>query len=53
MFPVDEYEPVAKTKNGQTVSLRGSLKEYADSSKIALEDSAWQKSVAAKFGGND
>lgn len=53
MFPVDEYEPVAKAKKGQIASLRGSLNKYTDSSKIALEDSAWQKSVAAKFGGND
>lgn len=53
MFPIDEYEPVTKTKNRQATSIRGSLNKYADSSKIALEDSAWQKSVAAKFGSND
>jgi len=53
MFPVDECESVAKTKNTRVISLRGSLNQYADSSKVALEDSAWQRSVAAKFGGND
>jgi hypothetical protein len=53
MFPVDEYEPVTKTKNSRTISLKGSLNKYADSSKVALEDSVWQKSVVEKFNGND
>lgn len=49
MFPIDEYEEVAKTENKQINSLRGSLSKYADSSKVALEDGAWQASVIDKF----
>jgi len=42
MFPLDEQEITQSIKKKKRKSLRGVFNQYADSSKISLEDNAWQ-----------
>jgi len=42
MFPLDEQEITQNTKKKKRKSLRGVFNQYADNSKISLEDNAWQ-----------
>lgn len=53
MFPLDEQEVIEKSKTPTKKSLRGVFNRYADESKIALEDKAWQMNVVAKFKNHD
>ena len=53
MFPLDEQEYVQKVKTVKQKSLRGIFNIYADDTKIALEDNAWQLSVVNKFKKHD
>ena len=42
MFPLDEQEITQSIKKKKRKSLRGIFNQYADSSKLSLEDNAWQ-----------
>jgi len=53
MFPLDEQESIQKNKPKNKKSLRGVFSKYADSSKIDLEDSAWQNHIMDKYKQND
>jgi len=53
MFPLDEQEKIQDAKKQDKKSLRGVFSQYADSSKIALEDSAWKNHIMDKFKQND
>ncbi len=53
MFPLDEKETIQNTKGKKKKSLRGVFNKYADSSKISLENSAWQNHIIDKFKQND
>ena len=53
MFPLDEQEYVQKVEIVKQKSLRGVFNVYADDTKIALEDNAWQLSVVNKFKKHD
>lgn len=53
MFPLDEQEIIQETKQEKKKSLRGVFNQYADSSKIFLENSAWQDHIIDKFKKND
>ena len=49
IFPLDEKEEIQENKKNNISSLCGSLNKYADSSKIALEDKAWETHVMEKY----
>ena len=49
MFPLDEKEIIQDIKQKKKKSLRGIFNQYADSSKISLEDSAWKNHTIEKF----
>lgn len=49
LFPIEEDEAVS---HGSQKSLKGVFNQYADSSKVALEKTAWQKHVIGKFQSN-
>ena len=49
MFPLDEKEIVQDIKQKKKKSLRGVFNQYADSSKISLEDNAWKNHTIEKF----
>ena len=53
MFPLDEQEIIQNKKIKNKKSLRGIFNQYADTSKIALEDSAWQNHIVDKFNQDD
>jgi hypothetical protein len=53
MFPLDEQEVIKNNKQQNKKSLRGVFNQYADTSKINLEDSAWQNHIIDKFKQND
>lgn len=53
MFPLDEKEIVQDSKQKKRKSLRGVFSQYADSSKTALEDNAWQNHIMDKYKQND
>ena len=54
MFPLDEKEAIQDNKRYKIKkSLKGVFNKYANSSKIALEDSAWQNHILNKFKQND
>jgi hypothetical protein len=53
MFPLDENNLIPKVENNSIKSLRGVFSKYADSSKIALEDKAWQMHIMDKFKKHD
>ena len=50
LFPIEAKEKMKNSKKSKTKkSLRGIFSQYADKSKIALEDSAWQNHIIEKF----
>jgi len=49
MFALDEKEIAQDNKEKKKRSLKGVFSQYADSSKVALEDSAWQNHIINKF----
>jgi hypothetical protein len=51
MFPLDEKETTQKSKTKK--SLKGVFNNYADNSKIPLEDNAWQDYIMDKYKQND
>ena len=54
MFPLDEKEEIQDNRiSKMKKSLRGVFNKYADSSKVALEDNAWQNHIIDKFRQND
>lgn len=53
MFPLDEQETIEDIKEKKKKTLRGVFNQYADSSKISLEDSVWQNHIIAKFKQDD
>jgi len=53
MFPLDEQETTKNLKAKKSNSLRGIFNQYADSSKVSLEDNAWQNNIIDKFKQND
>ena len=53
MFPLDETEMIQCNKKQNKKSLKGIFNKYADISKIALEDDAWQNHIVGKFKQND
>ena len=52
-FLVSKYVPKNQNMNTENIqSLRGVFSKYADSSKIALEDKAWEMHVIRKYKDN-
>ena len=49
MFPLDEQENVQEVKYQDISLLGGSLNKYANTSKIDLEDKAWELHVMDKY----
>ncbi|MEA3554746.1 MAG: hypothetical protein U9R39_10170 [Campylobacterota bacterium] len=49
MFPLDEKEEIQEVKQQDISILAGSLSKYANSSKIDLEDKAWELHVMDKY----
>ena len=49
MFPLDEQEETEESKQQNILSVGGSLNKYADSSKIDLEDKAWELHIMDKY----
>jgi hypothetical protein len=49
MFPLDEQETTQEIKQKNNKSLRGVFNQYADTSKITLEDDAWKNHTIEKF----
>jgi len=49
MFPLDEQEEIKEVKQQDIISLGGSLNKYADSSKIDLENNAWELHIMDKY----
>jgi hypothetical protein len=49
MFPLDEQETTQEIKQKNNKSLRGVFNQYADASKITLEDNAWKNHTIEKF----
>jgi len=49
MFPREEKETTEEKKQRNKKSLRGVFNQYADASKILLEDSAWQNHIISKY----
>ena len=49
MFPLDEKEEIQEMKKEDISILAGSLNKYADSSKINLEDKAWEMHILDKY----
>ena len=49
MFALDEQEEIKEPKQKDILSLGGSLNKYADSSKIDLEDKAWELHIMDKY----
>jgi len=55
IFALDEQKSVINTNppNKEISSLRGVFNKYADTTKITLEDDAWQKHLLGKFNKDD
>jgi len=53
MFPLDEQEIIKEKRKEKKKSLKGVFNQYADDSKISLENSAWQNHIIDKFKQND
>jgi len=49
MFPLNEQDIIKEPKQHNISSLGGSLNKYADSSKIDLEDKAWELHITDKY----
>ena len=49
MFPLDEQETTQEIKQKNNKSLRGIFNQYADASKITLEDDAWKNHTLLKW----
>ena len=49
MFPLEKNESVQETKYQDNKSLRGVFNQYADNSKLDLEDNAWQNYIVDKY----
>ncbi len=52
MFPLDlddKQETIKEPKQKDILSLGGSLNKYADSSKIDLENNAWELHIMDKY----
>jgi len=49
MFPIDEKEDISNIKKDNISILGGSLKKYANSSKIDLESKAWEMHIMDKY----
>ena len=49
MFPLDEAEIAEDIKQEKKKSLRGIFNQYADNSKISLENNAWKNHIIEKF----
>ena len=52
MFPLDlddKQETIKELKQKDILSLGGSLNKYADSSKIDLENNAWELHIMDKY----
>ncbi len=49
MFPLDEQEEIKEQKQQDILNLGGSLNKYADSSKIDLENNAWELHIMDKY----
>lgn len=48
MFTLDENDKMGNIEEKERKSLRGTFKQYADISKVSLEDKAWQNSIIEK-----
>ena len=54
IFPISKNNTIKDAKKGKRKkSLKGVFNQYADKSKISLEDSAWQNYIVEKFKQND
>ena len=49
MFPLKKEKVIQDIKYHNTKTLRGIFNQYADNSKIELEDNAWQNYVKEKY----
>ena len=49
MFPLEEREIESHVQEKNKKSLRGVFNQYADSSKIAMEENAWQSHILDKY----
>jgi hypothetical protein len=49
MFPLDEQEITREIKQKNKKSLKGVFNQYADTSKITLEDDAWKNHIVSNF----
>jgi len=49
MFPLDAKETTPMPKAKKRKSLRGVFSQYADKTKISLEDQAWQNHIMEKY----
>ncbi len=49
MFPLDGKETIQDIKQKKKKSLRGVFNQYANSSKVSLEDNAWSNHMSEKF----
>jgi hypothetical protein len=53
MFPLEDREIETHVQEKNNKSLRGIFNQYANSSKIALEESAWQNHILDKYKQHD
>jgi hypothetical protein len=53
MFPLEDREIETNVQEKNNKSLRGIFNQYANSSKIALEESAWQNHILDKYKQHD
>ena len=49
MFPLKKDKSVQKTKYQNSKSLRGVFNQYANNSKLDLEDNAWQNYIEDNY----
>lgn len=49
MFPLEEREVEINVQEKNTKSLRGVFNQYADNSKVVLEESAWENHILDKY----
>jgi hypothetical protein len=53
VFPIDEKKDSSKNRANNIKSLKGVFKQYADASKVPLEESAWKNHIIEKYSHND
>jgi hypothetical protein len=53
MFPLEDREIETNVQEKNKKSLRGIFNQYANSSKIELEESAWQNHILDKYKQHD